>query len=89
MSDHVCTTDAALLLLQERAQALSEEIETHQRALDLANARHEELLWLIAQIGRKSRPRKPRVAAEAVPEPTGDPAPSVFGAPSGAIVEAA
>ena len=80
--------DAAILVLRERERDLDGEIQGHQRALEIATARREELLDLIALLSRKPRVRKARAAAEPQPEPANDPV-SVFGAPSGAIVEAA
>lgn len=59
MSDNPCPpAEAVLLMLQERAHELGEEIQTHQRNLELATARREELRLLIAQLGRKPRARK-------------------------------
>lgn len=90
MSDIIATPhDAAILVLRERERELEAEIHGHTRALELAAARREELLELIATLSRKPRARKARPTAEAQPEPANDPAPSVFGAPFGAIVEAA
>lgn len=90
MSDQIPTPhDAAILVLRERERELDGEIQGHQRALELASARREELLDLIATLSRKPRQRKVRATVEVQPEPANDAAPSVFGAPSGAIVEAA
>lgn len=89
MSDQIPTPhDAAILVLRERERDLDGEIQGHTRALELAAARREELLDLIALLSRRPRARKARVAAEPQPEPANDPV-SVFGTPSGAIVEAA
>jgi hypothetical protein len=88
MSDAYQTPhDAAILVLRERERELDSEIQGHTRALELAAARREELLDLIAMLSRKPRARKVRAVAEAQPEPANDR--SVFGAPSGAIIEAA
>jgi hypothetical protein len=81
--------DAAILVLRDRERELFAEMQNHQRSLEIATARREELLDLIATLSRKPRPRRARPTTEALPEPANDPAPSVFGAPSGAIVEAA
>lgn len=80
--------DAAILVLREREREVFAEIQSHHRAMEIATARREELLDLIATLSRKPRARKAR-SIEAQPEPANDAAPSVFGAPSGAIVEAA
>lgn len=71
--------DAAILVLRERERELFAEIQDHQRKLDLATARREELLDLIATLSRKPRARKARAALDACPEdhPASEPA-SVF-----------
>lgn len=79
--------DAAILVLREREREVFAEMQSHHRALEIATARREELLDLIATLSRKPRPRRARAPAEAPQEPANDA--SVFGAPSGAIVEAA
>lgn len=64
MSDTNCPSphDSAILVLRERERDLLAEIQTHTRAMELATARREELLDLIAVLGRKPRPRKQRTA---------------------------
>lgn len=77
--------DAAILVLRERERELDGEIQSHQRNLEIAAARRDELLDLIAMLSKRPRPRRVRPIAEVPPEPANDTAPiSVFGMPSGA-----
>ncbi len=83
--------DAAIAVLRERERELDGEIRTHTRQVEIATARRDELLDLIATLRTgetefrrsKPRPRKPRAVTEAAPSTTEDAAarPSVFAAP--------
>jgi hypothetical protein len=73
---------SAVAVLRERERVLDAEIEGYQRQMDIANARRDELLDLIATLTRKPRVRKPRAVAEATPEATTDPRPSALTAPA-------
>lgn len=95
MSDTVINPmDAAILVLRERERELDGEIQSHTRQVEIATARRDELLDLIATLSRKPRLRKPRAVTEASPNTTEDiaPRPNVFAAPreaAGDMVEAA
>ena len=88
MSDIIPTQhESAVLVVRERAELLAADIQAQRRNLEIATARHEELLDLIAMLSRKPRVRAPRVArpvepANVTPEESA-PRPSVFAAPSG------
>ena len=77
--------DAAIAVLRDRERELDAEIQSHIRQVEIATARRDELLDLIATLSRKPRPRKPRAVAEAAPstpeEAAPAPRPSIFAAP--------
>jgi len=73
--------DAAIAVLRERERELDGEILAHTRQVEMATARRDELLDLIATLSRKPRPRKPRQVAEAAPSAAEDARPSLFAAP--------
>jgi len=82
--------DAAILVLRERERELFGEIQSHQRSLELATARREELLDLIATLSRKPRGRRARAADSSCLEELAGEQKSVFGpAIDGAIQQIA
>jgi hypothetical protein len=67
MTDPTTTTsplDAAIAVIMDRARELETEIVGHQRCIEVATASRNELLDLIATLGRKPRARKPRMVTE-------------------------
>jgi hypothetical protein len=72
MSDIIPTNpmDAAIVVLRERERELDGEIQNHTRQLEIASARRDELLDLIATLSKKPRLRKPRAVTEAAPSAT-------------------
>jgi hypothetical protein len=85
MSDNLNPSphDAAIAVISERARELDADILGHQRCIDVATARRDELLDLVATLSRKPRARKPRAVTEATPSAMEEaaPRPSVFAAP--------
>jgi hypothetical protein len=66
MSDITITgNEAAIDTLRERVSQLDRELQSHQHAIELAGARRDELLDLIATLSRKPRARaKPRAVKD-------------------------
>ncbi len=91
MSDTIIPSamDAAIVVLRDRERELDGEIRNHTRQLEIATARRDELLDLIATLSKKPRLRKPRAVAEAPPSTVEEvaPRPSIFAAPREIAVE--
>jgi hypothetical protein len=81
--------ESAVAILHTRACELFREIEAQKRALEIATAKHDELLDLIATLSRKPRVRTARKPVEPAndqpandqPEDTSS-RPTVFASPS-------
>ena len=89
MSDIIPTQhESAVLVVRERAELLAADIQAQQRNLEIANARHEELLGpdlpcSAANLRARAACRACSVEPANVTPEESAPRPSVFAAPSG------